>query len=58
MIHEMSNLKQQMVNLELSNTQLRSKLGNFEEKKLVLLKLAQMNETDKGKLNEYFGKNR
>lgn len=46
--------RQQLRNLELSNVQLTSKMGNFEDKKLALLKLAELNEMDKSKLNKSF----
>lgn len=46
--------RQQLRNLELSNSQLSSKMNNFEDKKQALLKLAEINETDKAKLNQSF----
>lgn len=46
--------RQQLRNLELSNNQLSSKMNNFEDKKQALLKLAEINETDKVKLNQSF----
>ncbi|RMZ98244.1 coiled-coil domain-containing 33-like [Brachionus plicatilis] len=46
--------RQQLRNLELSNNQLSSKMNNFEDKKQALLKLAEINETDKTKLNQSF----
>lgn len=48
--------RQQLRNLELSNNQLSSKMNNFEDKKQALLKLAEINETDKVKLNQSFSK--
>lgn len=53
---EFSNIKATIRNLELSNAHLRSKIENFEEKKNSLMKIAQLNEMDRSKLNELFGK--
>ncbi|CAF0799674.1 unnamed protein product [Brachionus calyciflorus] len=46
--------RQQIRNLELSNVQLTTRMNNFEDKKTVLIKLAEINETDKTKLNQSF----
>jgi hypothetical protein len=56
MYEELTILKSHIRNIETSNVNLRSKLGNFEEKKYNLMKLATLNEKDKSKLNEIFRK--
>jgi septal ring factor EnvC (AmiA/AmiB activator) len=46
--------RHQIKNLEHANAQLSAKMGNFEEKKLALLKLAELNEVDKANLSKAF----
>jgi hypothetical protein len=46
--------RQQLRNLELANIQLTTKMTNFEDKKSALVKLAEINEMDKTKLNQTF----
>jgi hypothetical protein len=46
--------RQQLRNLELANIQLTTKMTNFEDKKSALIKLAEINEMDKTKLNQTF----
>ena len=46
--------KNQIRNLEQANAELSAKMGNFEEKKLALLKLAELNEFDKVSLSNAF----
>ena len=56
MKEDLTLYKQQLRNLELSNVQLTTKMSNFENKKSALIKLAEINEMDKTKLNQSFRK--
>jgi hypothetical protein len=56
MNEDLTLYKQQLRNLELSNVQLTTKMSNFENKKSALIKLAEINEMDKTKLNQSFRK--
>ncbi len=48
--------KKQIENLQQANSQLSLKMDNFADKKLQLLKLAEINEMDKANLNKAFRK--
>ena len=56
MNEDLNLYKAQMRNLELANVQLSTKMSNFENKKQVLLKLAEITDSDKSNLNKSFCK--